>query len=83
MFNHIGVYGGFELCRLIGYGYDNYDSYYHVRGMDGKECFNSMVCGFYSIKRMGRRGYEYTERNFMRECPKALEFKITKLSDDW
>ncbi len=76
MFNHVGVYGGTNLCRLIGYAEDISDCYYIVKDENGKVCYESMVGGFFSIKKMGKRGYKYTEVNFARMSPKAEKFEI-------
>jgi hypothetical protein len=78
-FNHIGIYGGFQLCRLIGFGEDEDDFYYYTIDVDGKKVFNSMVGGFFSIKNMGEEGYKYTDVNISYHCPEAKEFTITDL----
>jgi hypothetical protein len=77
-FNEIGIYGGTDIARLIGFGEDESDSYYLLRyppqawGEPCKEVYCSMVGGWYSIKKMGKRGYDYTERNCY--IPKAIEY---------
>jgi hypothetical protein len=81
-FNHLGIYGGFTLCRLIGFGEDNMDFYYHLVDAYGEDSFCSMVGGFYSIKGMSKKGYVYTNVNFSYSSPEAVEFTITKLKDN-
>ena len=77
-FNELGIYGGQQIARLIGYGEDSYDSYYLLRypspewGEDCKEVYCSMVGGWCSIKKMGKRDYHYTEINC--GIPKADEY---------
>lgn len=77
-FNEIGIYGGTQIARLIGYGEDPSDCYYFLRyppkhwGEPCKDVYSSMVGGWYSIKKMGKRAYEYTEINC--GIPKADEY---------
>lgn len=77
-FNELGIFGGTDLTRLIGYGEDEDDCYYLLcyppeeYGGVCKEVYASMVGGWFSIKKMGKRGYEYTQRNC--HIPEALEF---------
>jgi len=78
-FNHIGIYGGTILCRLIGFGEDDENSYYYTMDVDGKKVFNSMVGGFFSIKNIGEEGYTYTNANISYRCPEAKEFTIIDL----
>jgi hypothetical protein len=80
MFNHVGVYGGYQLCRLIGYAEDVDDAYYILRKEDGKIEYASMVGGFFSIKRMGKKGYKYTDVNISHNCPKAEKFEILHIA---
>ena len=68
-FNEIGIFGGTDITRLIGFGEDPWDCYYLLRyppkewGEPCKDVYSSMVGGWYSIKKMGKRGYKYTELN--------------------
>jgi hypothetical protein len=75
-FNHIGVYAGYEVCRLIGFGDDGEDFYYITIDPSGKVVWSSMAGGFYSIKGMERRGYRYIECNFRRYAPPAKKFIV-------
>jgi hypothetical protein len=74
-FNEIGIYGGTKIARLIGFGEDPSDCYYLLRYPPGewgegcKDIYSTMVGGWYSIKKMGKRAYDYTERNC--NIPKA------------
>lgn len=75
-FNEIGIYCGDKISRLIGYGEDHSDSYFLLRYLSPQgECIDvycSMVAGWYSIKKMGKKGYHYTEINC--GIPKANEY---------
>jgi hypothetical protein len=78
-FNELGIYGGTEITRLIGYSEDADDCYYILLAPPEeykgkcKEIHASMVGGWYSIKKMGKAGYEYTQRNC--HIPNALKYK--------
>jgi len=77
-FNEIGIYGGTQIARLIGYGEDPSDAYYLLRypperwGEPYQDRYSSMVGGWFSIKRMGKTAYNYTEMNC--GIPKADEY---------
>jgi hypothetical protein len=81
-FNHIGIYGGTILCRLIGFGEDDEDSYYYTMDVDGKKVFCSMVGEFFSIKNIGEEGYKYIDANISYHCPEAKEFTIRNLEEE-
>lgn len=88
-FNEIGIYAGYQIGRLIGFG-EGDDFYYLIRseiidwdkpdGRDYKDTYCSMVGGWYSIKKMGKKGYNYTERNL--KLPKAEKFIETYWEDE-
>jgi len=82
-FNEIGIYAGYNISLLIGFG-EGDDFYYLLRtdrylrnkpdsGKDDfEDVYSSMVGGWYSIKGMGKKGYNYTEINA--KIPKAEKF---------
>jgi|WetSurMetagenome_2_1015567.scaffolds.fasta_scaffold831337_1 hypothetical protein len=77
-FNEIGIYGGTDITRLIGYAEDAEDCYYILRYPSKmwkdrySDVWCSMVGGWFSIKRMGKTAYNYTEMNC--GIPKADEY---------
>ena len=79
MFNHIGIYGGCILARLIGFSDDGDDFYWHIMEMGGKESHASMVGGFESL--LGKiDGYDRIDNLFaLNGSPKQEEFRITML----
>ena len=79
-FNEIGIYAGYEVSRLVGFG-EGDDYYYLLRSYRRnyktgetilEDVYCSMVGGWYSMKGMGKKGYRYTDVNA--RIPKAETF---------
>jgi len=70
-FNELGLYGGHEITRLVGFG-EGDDLYFLLRSsvynfetnlFGFKDVYCSMVGWWYSLKGIGKKAYSYTERN--------------------
>ncbi|HAQ03057.1 TPA: hypothetical protein DCQ22_04155 [Candidatus Nomurabacteria bacterium] len=83
-FNELGIYGGTQISRLIGFGEDPWDCYYLLRyppkrwGESCKDIYSSMVGGWCSIKKINKKDYAYIEINC--GIPKADKY-IEKVWD--
>lgn len=86
-FNHIGLYGDADMCRLIGFA-DSEEDYYYIliypncRGEKAMIHYNSMVGPFVSLKYRYPR-YKQLD-NLMTNvwnCPPQKEFRIEKTKE--
>lgn len=83
-FNDICIVHDTEICRLIGFYEDEFDYYYHVRLLHGKDLYSSAVGHLLSLKKLlPEKEYQRMDNVFaLNQCAPEAEFKISGGPDE-